>query len=45
MVPVAFEGLGALFVGADGAFAVALEASFFASFTGPDGPEEECKRC
>ena len=39
MVPVAFAGLEALFAGADAGFVVALEASFFASFTGPDGPK------
>ena len=37
-VLAAFGVLGAAF-GADGVFAAGFEASFFASFTGPDGPE------
>ena len=42
VVPVAFDVFGAAF-GADGVFAAGFEASFLASFTGPDGPKRMCQ--
>lgn len=42
VVLAVFDVFGAAF-GADGVFAAGFEASFFASFTGPDGPKRRCQ--